>query len=182
MRFLLIVLAIGLSISQMHAQQPNYKTYTSVIKLIAFQGNENYQWENKDNTVVLDYKNGDFIVRLKNKDFYNPLHPQPADPELEEEEREFVIQGILPIRDIINQKSINQKYNVELQLICDDLWLNETINFVMTITRPGTSSQNYRIFSLHGILYNDQLKLPFFEGFNNEIEMIIGFNGFFEGN
>jgi len=182
MRFLLIMLAIGLSISQIHAQQPNYKTYSSSIKLIAFQGNKNYQWENKDNKVVLDYKNGDFIVRLKNKDFYNPLNPQPADPEIEEEEHEFVLKGIFPIRDIINQKSINQKYNVELQFICDDLRLNETINFVMTITRPGTSSQNYRIFSLHGFLYNEQLKLPFFEGFNNEIEMIIGFNGFFEGN
>lgn len=182
MRFLLIVLTISFSINYVHAQQPNYRTYSSVIKLIAFQGNENYQWENKDNTVVLDYKNGDFIVRLKNKDFYNPLHPQPADPEIEEEEREFIIQGIFPINDIINQKSINQKYNVELQLICDDLRLNETLNFDMTITLPNPSSQNYRIFSLHGILYNEQLNLPLFEGFNNEIEMYIIFNGFFEGN
>ncbi len=53
----------------------------------------------------------------------------------------------------------------------------------MTTTRPGSSSAgNYRIFSLHGILYNDQLDLPFFTGFNNEIEIYINFNGFFEGN
>ena len=175
-------MTISFSVNYVNAQQPNYKTYSSVIKIIASQGSENYQWENKDNTVVLNYKNGDFIARLKNKDFYNPLHPQPADPEIEEEEREFVLKGIFPIRDIINQKSINQKYNVELQFICDDLWLNETINFVMTITLPKPSSQNYRIFSLHGILYNDQLNLPYFEGFNNEIEMYINFNGFYEGN
>ncbi len=178
---LLILLLTVFSINFTAAQQPNYRTYSSVIKLSAFKGDKNYQWENKDNVIFLDYRTGDFIVRLKNKDFYNELHPAPVNPDSEVEEREFIFKGILPIRDIINQKSNSQTYDVELQLICDDLRLNETINFKMTISRPGSSSQNYRIFMLKGILYNDQLNLPSFEGFNNEIEIFINFNGYFEG-
>jgi len=182
MRILILTLALSFVANFTSAQQPAYQTYSSSVKLIAQQGEKDYQWENTVNTVFLDYKTGDIKIRLTNKDFYNPLHPAPSDPNLEQEEREFVFQGILPINDIINQQSLNQKYNVELDLVCDDLSLYETVNFDMTITRPGSSSTNYRIFSLHGILYNDQLNLSFFEGFNNEIDLYINFNGFFEGN
>jgi hypothetical protein len=181
MKVLLFSIILGLSTSLLTAQQPAYKTLRSSIKLVAFQSEETNQWENTENTVFLDYKTGDFKVRLKNQDFYNPLHPAPTNPDLEQEEREFLLQGILPINNIINQKNTNQNYNVELQLICDDLRMNETIQFNMTITKPGSASQTYRIFSLKGILYNDQLNLPFFEGFDNEIEMFINFNGIFEG-
>ncbi len=180
MRIIFLALVFSLSL-QLIAQQPSYKTIRSSVTLIAVKDNEPYQWENTDNTVFLDYKNGDFKVRLKNRDFYNPLHPEPEDPDLDDEEREFLLQGILPINQIINQKMTHQSYQIELQLICDALRMNETIQFNMTITKPGSSSQNYRIFALQGILYNDQLNLPFFEGFDNEVEMHINFNGIFEG-
>lgn len=180
MRIIFLALVFSLSL-QLLAQQPSYKTIRSSVTLIAVKDNEPYQWENTDNTVFLDYKNGDFKVRLKNRDFYNPLHPEPEDSDLADEEREFLLQGILPINEIINQKMTHQSYQIELQLICDALRMNETIQFNMTITRPGSSSQNYRIFALQGILYNDQLNLPFFEGFDNEVEMHINFNGIFEG-
>ncbi len=184
MKTFLIILITGLTLN-VFPQQANFRTYSSVIKLIAYQGNEKYEWENKDNVVFLNYKTGDIIIRLHNKDFYNPLHPAPvtdSDTDIDVEDREFVFKGILPIRDIINQKTNTQKYTVELQLICDDLRLNEPVNFEMTIMRPGNSAdQNYRIFSLDGILYNDRLNIPLFEGFNNEVELFINFNGYFEG-
>lgn len=182
MKALLLSVILILSVNLVTAQQPGYKTLRSSVKLIAVEGDETYQWENTDNTVFLDYKTGDFKVRLKNRDFYNPLHPAPDDPGLEEEEREYLLQGILPINEIINQKSTNQNYSIELQLVCDDLRMIETIQFNMTITKPGSASQTYRIFTLKGILYNDELNLPYFEGFDNEIEMYITFNGIFEGN
>ena len=182
MKTLSLLIILSLPACLLIAQQPGYKTLRSSIKLIAVEGDETYQWENTDNTVFLDYKTGDFKVRLTNRDFYNPLHPEPEDPDLNEEEREFLLQGMLPINDIINQKNTSQNYQVELQLICDALRMNETIQFDMKITKPGSSSQSYRIFVLKGILYNDQLKLPLFEGFDNEIEMLINFNGIFEGN
>lgn len=182
MRTLLLTLVFCLSTNLISAQQPAYQIYSSTVKLIALKGEENYQWENTENSVYLDYKTGDIKIRLTNKDFYNPLHPAPEDPDLEQEEREYTFQGILPITDIINQQSQNQNYTIELDLVCDDLRLYESVNFDMTITRPGSSSRNYRIFSLHGILYNDELHLPLFEGFNNEIDLYINFNGFFEGN
>lgn len=184
MRILIGVLILGLSTHFISAQEAGYVTYSSSIKLIALQGNDTYEWENKNSVVVLNYKTGDFIARLKNSDFYNPLHPAPSDPDLAEEEREFLFKGIFPINDLINQKSTNQKYNIELQLICDDLRLNEPVNFEMTVTNPnpGNSQKGYRIFTLQGILYNDQLNLPTFIGFDNEVELFINFNGFFEGN
>ena len=181
MKAFLILLITGLTLNA-SSQQANFRTYSSVIKLIAYQGSEKYEWENKDNVVFLNYKTGDLIIRLHNKDFYNPLHPAPADTGTKTEDREYIFKGILPIRDIINQKTNTQKYTVELQLICDELRLNEPVNFEMTIMRTGNSAdQNYRIFSLNGILYNDKLNLPLFEGFNNEVELFINFNGYFEG-
>ncbi len=181
MRILFTILFTALFLNAM-PQQANFRTYSSVIKLSAFKGDKNYQWENKDNVIFLNYETGDLIIRMKNTDFYNPLHPAPPDSLLEQEEREFVFKGILPIREIINQKTSSQKYNVELQLICDEMRLSETINFEMTIIRPGDAAeQNYRIFSLAGTLYNDKLNLPYFEGLNNEIVLYINFNGYFEG-
>ncbi len=177
-----ITVLIAVLFLNARSQQATFRTYSSVIKLSANQGDNNYQWENKDNVIFLNYKTGELIVRMKNADFYNPVHPAPVDSSLEDEEREYVFKGILPIRDIINQKTNTQRYDVELQLICEEMRLNESVNFEMTIMRPGNSAeQNYRIFSLKGILYNDRLNLPYFENFDNEIEIYINFNGYFEG-
>ncbi len=181
MRKLFLILIFSLSIHYISAQEPGYITYSSSVKLIALQGSESYEWENTDSSVVLNYKTGDFIARLKNSDFYNPLHPEPSDPDIEQEEREFLFKGIFPINDLINQKSTSQHYNVELQLICDDLRLNEPVNFEMTVTNPnpGSSQKSYRIFSMQGILYNDQLNLQAFDGFDNEIELYDQLQWFF---
>ena len=161
------------------AQQTRYQTNKAALKISAFKSGENYQWENKDITVVLDYRNGDFITRLKNTDFRSVSHPEFHESPPAEQEIEYVFKGILPIREIINQKNINQTYPIELQIVCDALGLDQTIGFQMTITRPNTSdASNYRIFSLQGKMYNDDLQLPAFEGFDNEIEVWIVFNAF----
>jgi hypothetical protein len=48
----------------------------------------------------------------------------------------------------------------------------------MTITVPNVSGQaNYRIFNMNGVLYNDELQLPAFTGFDNEIDFWIQFSG-----
>jgi hypothetical protein len=65
---------------------------------------------------------------------------------------------------------------VELQLICKDPEIDKPINFKMYITYPG--SGQYRIFTLNGKLYNDELNIPAFNGFDNEIEVWIVFNAF----
>jgi len=169
-----IIFAVNLSL----AQETRYQTFKAALKINAFKEGENYQWENKDITTLLDYRNGDFIVRLKNTDFHSTVHPEFHETPLEEEEWEYLFKGILPITDIINQLNISQTYPVELQLICEELRLEETIAFQMTITRPGSGSTNYRIFSFQGKLYNDELQLPAFEGFDNEIEVRIIFNAY----
>ena len=160
------------------AQETRYQTFTAALKINAFKEGENFQWENKNITTFLDYRNGDFITRLKNTDFYSTVHPEFHQQKDGGAELEYLFKGIFPITDIINQKSINQTYPVELQLICEELGLDKTIAFQMTITRPGSGSKNYRIFSLQGKLYNDELQLPAFEGFDNEIDIWIVFNAY----
>ena len=51
--FILLITALALNADP---QQPNFRTYSSVVKLNAYKGNDNYQWENKDNIVFLNYK------------------------------------------------------------------------------------------------------------------------------
>jgi len=169
-----IIFTINLSL----AQETRYQTNKAALKINAFKNGENYQWENKNITTFLDYRNGDFTTRLKNTDFISTIHPEFHEQTAGEEKFEYVFKGILPIREIINQKSINQTYPVELQLICEELGLDETIAFQITITRPGSGTTNYRIFTFQGKLYNDELQLPAFYGFDNEIELWIIFNAF----
>ncbi len=145
----------------------------------AYKDGENHQWENKNITVMLDYKIGSFLVRLKNTDFNNPDAQTAALTDPETEVREFTMKGIFPIRDIINQKPINQDYVVELQLINQELMLNRTILFNVKVTNTSQSAAGqYRVFLLSGTMYNDEMQLPGFVGFENEIELFIGFNAF----
>lgn len=149
------------------------------MKISAFKDGENIQWENKNVTVRLDYQIGNFITRLKNSDFYDSNMQSVVNTDEMGDEREYTLQGIFPITEIIDQRQIEQSYVVELQLINQELMLNRTIMFDMKVTRPSQSAQgNYRVFLLHGKMYNDELRLPGFEGFDNEIEVYIGFNGF----
>ena len=178
MKTLITLAAIIFTINLSLAQETRYQTNKAALKISAFKEGENYQWENKDISTFLDYRNGDFITRLKNSDFNSTAQPEFNEVSMAEEELEYVFKGILPITEIINQKSINQTYPIELQIINDELGLDETIAFQMTVTRPSTNSRNYRIFSFQGKLYNDELQLPAFEGFDNEIELWIIFNAF----
>ena len=159
-------------------QQTQYQTYTSVMKISASKGGETYQWENKNISVRLDYKTGHFITRLRNTDFHQNQQSFQQLTDSVKQELEYTFKGTFPINDILNQKQINQNYTVELELNNNDLSIRETLLFNMTITRPSSGGSDYRVFSLHGKLYNDQLQLPAFEGFDDEIEIWLAFNGF----
>lgn len=179
MKTIVLIATLVFSISVSLAQETRYQTFKAGLRISANKDGENYQWENKNITTFLDYRNGDFITRLKNSDFHQSGQNMEQQIESEnKEELEYLFSGIFPITDIINQKNINQTYPLELQLICDELRLDETVAFQMTITRPGSGSTNYRVFTLQGKLYNDELQLPAFEGFDNEVELWIIFNAF----
>lgn len=178
MKSILITTLLFFITATLFAQVPQYQTYTAELKLSASKDGETFQWENKNITVRLDYKNGEFISRLTNYDFRATEFDEPniADSTYE---YEYTFKGIFPIRDIINQKNISQNYTVELQLNNDELYIRETILFDMTITRPSSTSRgSYRVFSLHGKLYNNQLQLPALEGFDDEVDIWMLFNGF----
>ena len=83
---------------------------------------------------------------------------------------------MFPINEIIKQNSINQTYPVELQLVCESLDINQTLNFQMDITKPGSGSVDFRIFTLHGKLFNDEVQIPALETYDNEVELWIIFN------
>lgn len=178
MRTLFLVITVLFLTSLGYSQQAKYQTYKSVMKLNAFKDGQNYQWENKNITVVLDYQLGNFIAKLKNSDFYYTTPPPASDADSVQREKEYEFKGIFPIREIINQKQINQTYNVELQLVNWDLSLDNTVNFELQVMNPGTNQANYRVFQLYGKMYNYELNLPAFTGFDNEIEVWILFNGY----
>ncbi len=158
------------------AQETQYQTISATLKITAVKNGETYNLENKNVAVRLNYKNGDFLVRLKNTDFQQAAnkHTTLQTNTNDNDEREYIFKGILPVNALINQKSINRAYPVELQLICDDLNINETLHFNMSVTRPGSGS--YRIFSLSGTLYNEEVKIPAFNGYDNKVEMVLLFN------
>lgn len=172
----LLLLMVSFSII---AQQPQYQTYTAVMKIKAFKEGEQFEWENKDISVRLDYKTGGFITRLTNRDFQETGTAAPVVADSTGQELEYTFTGIFPVNDIINQKQINRHYTVELMMDNEDLRLRESILFDMKITRPGSGQSNtYRVFSLHGKLYNDQLNLPAVKDFDDEVEVWLLFNGF----
>ena len=173
--FIIFILLAETGIAQAGSR---FQTYKSVMKISAFKNGENHQWENKDVRVVVNYQTGEFTVKLDNRDFYQNQTNLPIVPDSMNTDREYTFKGILPIREIINQKQINQQYVFEAQLINYELSLNNPVKFDITVTNPGTSQANYRIFMMHGKLYNNELNLPAFEGFDNEIEIWLAFNGY----
>jgi hypothetical protein len=176
MRTIILLLTILLVNGAIHAQfeRNRYQTLKSTIKISAMKDGQAYVWENKNPNVVLDYKVGNLDIYLTNKDFVQSSEEQPQLTNPEEELREFVIKGIVPIDPIIQQLVIKQQYFVELSLINRELGLNNPIKFDLTVTNPGTSQKQYRMFSLHGTLDNREMMLPAFEGFDPEIEIWIG--------
>lgn len=179
-QYLLIILLITSSI-MVYAQQPQFQTYSAILQITATKGNDSEQWQNKDIVVTLNYKTGDFKAIINNYDFYNKLTNSSISRD-SISKNEFVLKGIMPINKIIDQKSVNQNYDIELELINEEMYLNQTINFKMDIMRPNQKAGGYRVFTLAGILYNHELNLPAFTGYNNKIEMRIMFNGSWTGN
>lgn len=164
-----------------YGQAPKYQTYSANLLIIATKGGENYQWQNKNITVTLNYKTGNFKAIIHNSDFYNKETDIRVNEDSISDNSEFMLIGIMPIDQIINQKIINQEYDIELQLINNDISLSEMLNFKMNIMRPNQGPDNYRVFTLTGTLYNDTLNLPAFKGYDNEVVIQLMFNAFWTG-
>jgi hypothetical protein len=157
-----------------------YQTQVSKIKVSAIRDEKPYILENKDINLMLDYRVGNFQAKLRNKDFRNANDPVAQTIDSLNTEREYIIQGILPINDIFLQQNITRQYFVELNLISQELGINHPVRFDLTVTNPnpGANQSRYKIFVLHGILYNHELQLPYFKGFEDEIEIWIEWNAF----
>lgn len=179
MRTFIFPLLISFAFTTSPAQTIRYQTYTAVMKITATKDGQQYQWENKKISVVLDYKTGEFTCRLKNTDFYDPDNPQNFATNTALNQLDYTLSGIFPIRHIIHQQTIRQDYKVELQLSNQELMLNQTILFDMSIMRPNPSGDgNYRVFSLEGTMNNAEADLPAFRKFNDEITIRLEFNGY----
>jgi len=155
------------------AQDTKYQTFKAQLKLIGQKDDQKYQWDNNKLTVALDYKTGNFISKFKNTDFIS--ENDPVDYE-SIETKEIILRGVFPIEAIIHQKAINAKYNVELELETEEG--SYILNFNVDITRPNTGQGSYRVFLMDGIIYNDQTNFPRLKELDNEINLIIAFNGF----
>jgi hypothetical protein len=178
MKTILITGLILFSTTILLAQQTQFITHNSLMKIKASKNGEPDEWENKNVSVNFDYKTGEFITHLTNTDFVKPDTDINMSKDSDAPSRQLTLGGTLPISEIINQRQANQNYKVELQLTVDDLNITETILFDMLITRPESGeSKSYRMFTLNGILYNDKTNLPAFAGYDNEIQIWLLFSG-----
>lgn len=164
-----------------YSQEPNFQTYSADLLIIATKDGKDYQWENKNISVTLNYKTGAFKAVINNRDFYNKQTNTKIKEDSISVDSEFIITDIMPIEQIINQKTVNQVYDIELQLINRSINLSEMLNFKMNIMRTSQNPDSYRVFTLTGTLNNDQLNLPAFSGYDNEVEIRIIFNAFWNG-
>jgi hypothetical protein len=89
--------------------------------------------------------------------------------------------GYLPIEQVINQKTNTKQYTVELQLINDNIDFSDVLNFTMSVMRTNQQANSYRVFTFVGTLYNDKLQIPAFKEFDNQIDIRIMFNAFWNG-
>ncbi len=181
MKKYIILIVLTISSLVFYAQEPQFQTYSADLLIVATKDGDNVQWQNKDIVVTLNYRTGDFKAIINNTDFYNKQTNMKISEDSISISSEFLFVGIMPIRDIVNQKAINQDYDTELQLINYDMDLTEMINFKMNVMRPNQNAGAYRVFTLTGTLYNYELNLPAFEGYDNEVEIRIMFNGFWSG-
>ena len=180
MKITLAAVAIFFFASLLLAQQDaQYIIHNSLMKIKAGKKGESLEWQNDNVSVRFDYRTGEFITYLTNTDFVKPGEDIGMTKESGATKRQLTLSGTLPISDIINQQQSAQNYKVELNLEADDLDMAETILFDMLITKPESSnSKSYRVFTLNGILYNDQTNLPAFVGYDNEIQLWLIFTGF----
>jgi hypothetical protein len=174
MRLYIILVGLFFILDSTFAQQPKYQTFKSKMSLIGEKDAEKFQFDNDKITVALDYKTGSFISRLKNTDF--KIDKNYATDKEQIEEEEIVLEGILPIEAMIDQKAIRANYKTELKLTTpDDVFI---LHFDIEVNKPGSKNKGYRIFMMRGIIYNDETNFPAFEGFDNEIAIILTFNAF----
>lgn len=169
----LLLTQIILLTSICFSQESKYQTFKAKMELGGDKNGEQIKWENNNITVALDYKTGNFISRIKNTDFYEKQFRDQATTE-NIEQKEILLKGIFPIEQIIDQKSINATYNVELELITQEG--SNVINFNVDVSKPGKGKNAYRVFIMRGIIYNDETNFPKLKDFENEINMNVVFN------
>jgi hypothetical protein len=159
----------------------SYQTQKTTIKVGIMKDGEMTILENSDINLVLDYGVGNLQVRLLNKDFSDPKQESPPSINASEGLREYFVRGILPINDILNQRQIKQEYIVELNFSSRELGINHPVRFDLTVTspNPGKNQSKYRMFILHGTFYNSELQLPYFEGYEDEIEVWIKWTAYY---
>ncbi|HEY9115231.1 MAG TPA: hypothetical protein VIN10_11075 [Bacteroidales bacterium] len=177
MKKILAALFMLLSV-QTFSQVAQYRAINGILIINATKDGQAYRYTNKNILVNMNYQDGSFLLKLNNTDFYQSDSATNANIQDTITQEQYVFSGILPLNQILDQQTNEQNYDIELQLTNENLNLYQTLNLTMTITVPNASGQkNYRIFVINGILQNDELQLPAFSGFDNDIEMWIQFSG-----
>ena len=178
MRPLLNTIILLLMSTVITGQQDQLVAKSTAIRVTVIKDGKRTEWEKKNVAVMLNYKTGKFISRIKNTDLQRTeIVPLPAQ-DTAIVESVFTLTGTFPINELINQHLEKQQYKIELELVNEELEISETLLFDMLITRPESTSDNgFRVFSLNGVLHNDQLDLPAFEGFEDEIGLWLMFSG-----
>ena len=175
----IILISLLLIFFSGRTQEAKYQTYSADLEIIATKDGVDYQWQNSDILVNLNYKTGKINIEIKSNDFHNKGQAKPTE-NLNNDLRYSLI-GYLPIEQVINHKTNTKQYTVELQLINDNIDFSDVLNFTMSVMRTNQQANSYRVFTFVGTLYNDKLQIPAFKEFDNQIDIRIMFNAFWNG-
>ncbi len=162
-------------------ERNSYQTQKTRIKVGIVQNGEWFIIEHKDINLVLDYGLGNLQINLKNTDFATLNYNQSETDYTLNEERVYTIKGTIPINEILNQKNIEAQYFVELLLTNRELGINHPVRFDLTVSspNPSTNRAKFRNFILHGTFQNHELQLPYFEGYDDNIEVWIKWTAYY---
>jgi len=69
MKITLFIISLFLLLNPAFSQETRYQTYKAQMKINANKNGEMFKWENKNITVTLDYRTGEFLLKLINTDF-----------------------------------------------------------------------------------------------------------------
>ena len=176
--FVMAILSLNLSAQ---FERNSYQTQKTWLKVGIVQNGEWFIIEHQDINLVLDYGLGNLQINLKNTDFDTLNHTREETDYPLKEERIYQIKGTIPINDILNQKRIEAQYFVELNLSNRELGINHPVRFDLTVSTPNPSMNKakFRNFILHGTFQNHELKLPYFEGYDDNIEVWIKWTAYY---
>lgn len=165
--FLLLAISIpGVLFSQKYIQIMNQR-----FEMSAIRNGQPVKVETRDYGLSINYDTGEFYARINITEsrLYSDDEVEyriPGDEILE-------IQGIIPIIEILDNKSMNREYIFELNV--KHLSTNVVVAFTFNTTQISNSSRGFTAFRVSGKINLLEFGVQDLKGYDPEVDLILDF-------